>query len=98
MPSATLCVRFLVPTRWRGNALATRQRRVTHRTLARPESVPTPARGNQKNLENLMALTRRRVSERIGDAPASSEIFTLFSFESEFENLRIFRRRIVIKK
>jgi len=37
-------------TRRRGNALATRQRRVTHKnwTLARPEWVTTPARGNQK--------------------------------------------------
>jgi len=37
-------------TRWRGNALTTRQRRVTHKnwTLARPEWVTTPARGNQK--------------------------------------------------
>jgi hypothetical protein len=38
---------FLVPTRWRGNAVTTRQRGL-HRTLARPDSVPTPARGNQK--------------------------------------------------
>jgi len=49
---------FLVPTRWRGNELATRQRRVTPKdwTLARPEWVPTPARGNQKK--------RRRVGTR----------------------------------
>jgi len=40
---------FLVPTRRRGNAVPTRQRRGPQDgTLARPESVPTPARGNQK--------------------------------------------------
>jgi len=40
----------LVPTRQRGNAVTTRQRRgFYHGTLARPEWVPTPARGNQKN-------------------------------------------------
>jgi len=42
---------FLVPTRRRGNAVPTRQRREASRdgTLVRPELVPTPARGNQKN-------------------------------------------------
>jgi len=41
-------------TRWRGNALATRQRRVIPKdwTLARPEWIPTPARGNQKKCFN----------------------------------------------
>jgi hypothetical protein len=43
---------FLVPTRWRGNAFATRQRRCLsapkHGTSARPEWIPTPARGNQR--------------------------------------------------
>jgi hypothetical protein len=49
MPKLTP-ISFLVPTRWRGNAFSTRQRRVTYRdwTLARPEWVPTPARENQK--------------------------------------------------
>jgi len=50
---------FLVPTRRRGNAVPTRQRRGPQArkdgTLARPKSVPTPARGNQK---------RRRVGTR----------------------------------
>ena len=44
--------KFLVPTRRRGNAFSTCQHRgpQAHKdgTLARPESVPTPARGNQK--------------------------------------------------
>jgi hypothetical protein len=36
-------------TRWRGNAVSTRQRRVRkYGTLARPDWVPTLARGNQK--------------------------------------------------
>ena len=43
---------FLVPTRRRGNAFPTRQRRgllaYKYWTLARPQWVPTPARGNQK--------------------------------------------------
>jgi len=49
---------FLVPTRWRGNPFPTRQRLVfagglerENGTLARPEWVTTPARGNQKELE-----------------------------------------------
>jgi hypothetical protein len=41
-------VNFLVPTRWRGNAVMTRQRRRSYWTLARPEWVPTLASGNQK--------------------------------------------------
>jgi hypothetical protein len=42
---------FLVPTRWRGNAVSTRQRRhCQHGTLARPDWVPTQARGNQKKM------------------------------------------------
>jgi hypothetical protein len=37
---------FLIPTRWRGNALAMRRRCMIDRdwTPARPEWVPTPAR------------------------------------------------------
>jgi hypothetical protein len=45
-----LFMEFLVPTRWRGNAFATRQRLdFSHKTLLR-EWVPTPARGNQKKI------------------------------------------------
>ena len=68
---------FLVPTRQRGNAVTTRQRRVAtckHGTLARPDSVPTLARGNQKNqktkhiplsLKIRLALTLRQRSDFI---------------------------------
>jgi len=46
---------YLVPTRRRGNALTTRQRRDfsahKHTTLARREWVTTPARGNQNKPE-----------------------------------------------
>jgi predicted nucleic acid-binding protein len=42
---------FLVPTRWRGNAVQTRQRPVLQaRTLARPDPVPTLASGNQNKM------------------------------------------------
>ena len=42
--------KFLVPTRQRGNPFSTRQRRCSQEgTLARPDWVPTLARGNQKN-------------------------------------------------
>jgi len=43
---------FLVPTRWRGNAFSLLQQNGQqarkYGTLAHPEPVPTPARGNQK--------------------------------------------------
>ena len=43
---------FLVPTRWRWNAVSTRlQSARKDGTLARPDWVPTPARGNQKNFK-----------------------------------------------
>jgi hypothetical protein len=44
---------LLVPTRQRGNPFSTRQRRCSQEgTLARPDWVPTLARGNQKNQKN----------------------------------------------
>jgi hypothetical protein len=103
---------FLVPTRRRGNAFSTRQRRGaaspqkrdafatqigSHAGAWEPEkSVPTPARGNQKNwFPRRRVGTRKRCSksegfsrshapawERIFDAPASRgrKLKVYFSF------------------
>ena len=62
---------FLVPTRRRGNAFSTPQCRGPQARkdgmLARPESVPTPARGNQKKMGRWRVpnrFPRRRVGTR----------------------------------
>jgi hypothetical protein len=72
-------------TRQRGNALATRQRRVIDKdwTLARPEWVTTPARGNQKTRKKSLYLTGFQNLSGIGEGLNQIKInFLLFQIHS----------------
>ncbi|MDM8559545.1 hypothetical protein [Candidatus Parabeggiatoa sp. HSG14] len=54
---------LMAVTRWRGNEVTMRQHRDSNGTLARPDWIPTLARGNQKRKFNDKFESKRYIIE-----------------------------------